>query len=101
MSRSTAGLGPESGQLGEDAVTELVAGPRESERGMGVQALEAPGACRAADAGVQLGPEAALLRVRVVEAPSTASPSAARVQRSTPPPASSREIAATRNGQVT
>ncbi len=94
--------GQSGGQLGEDAVAELVARPRERERGVRVQALQAAAARRAADAGVELGPDAALLGLRVGEAARELRVlPAARDQRSTPPAASSREIAATRCLHVT
>src|SRR5437764_1764817 len=63
MSRSTAGVGPERGELREDAVAELVTGAGERERSVRVQALEAAGAPCAADTGIELGPDPPLLRV--------------------------------------
>ena len=55
-------------QLGEHALTEGVAGMGEREGDVRVQALEAPGARRAPDPCVELGPEAPLLCLGVSEA---------------------------------
>ena len=65
---STARLGPQRGQLGDDTAAELVARLRERERGVGVQALEAAGARRATDACVELRPQRPLLRLCHLEA---------------------------------
>ena len=60
---------PERPELGDDALTEQVAGPRERERGVRVQALE-PGATSVpGDPRGQLRPQCPLLRVRCSEAP--------------------------------
>src|SRR5579875_2916303 len=58
--RSAAALRPERVELRDDPLAEEVARPRESERRVRVQALEAAAAARAADAEVERG--AAVLR---------------------------------------
>src|SRR5207244_11565192 len=50
LGRGADGLGPERLGLGQDLVPEAIAGPRERERGMRVQALELLGARGARDA---------------------------------------------------
>ena len=60
---AAAGFRPQAIELAQDPLAELVAGPRERERGMGVQTLQAPGARRAADSAWQLGPKPALLLI--------------------------------------
>jgi hypothetical protein len=51
-----AAVGPERLDLGHDPLAELVPGPRERERRVGVQALQPAGARLAADPAGQLGP---------------------------------------------
>src|SRR5439155_16159614 len=63
MSVSTAGVGPGCGQLGEDGLAECVAGTRERERSVRVQALETAAPGRAADSRIELGPNPSLLRL--------------------------------------
>ena len=98
---------PEWHELRDDAVAELVAAGRECEGGVRMQALERAAAAGPADAELERRAASARriarcsssARARLAE--SCGSSSAARVQRSTPPTASSREIAATRWRQVT
>ena len=115
LCRSAAAVGPERVELGDDPLAELVARARERERRVRVQALERARAAGAADAELERRAAvaarlAAASARRIARCSSSArarlaasagSSAAARVQRSTPPAASSREIAATRWRHVT
>ena len=105
LERATA-LGPERLQLGQDPLAELVAGVREREGCVRVQALEAAGPARAADAKVerrtlvaaraprgQAAPDRTLLLLRSSQTVRQGGIRARRV-------ASIRETAATSHGHV-
>jgi len=69
VGRAAAVRRPERLDLREDPLAELVAGPRERERGVGVQALEPTrSGAGAADAEVELRSQRTLLLVGVLEA---------------------------------
>ena len=105
---------PGLGDLGEDALAEHVSGSREREGDVRVQALQLLGRLRAADPESSDAPPsdprsapASSRRTRRCSSVARASDSAsssssatARLQRSTPPAASIRAIAATRCGHV-
>ena len=105
-----APVGPARLDLREDALAELVAGTREREGDVRMEALEAPTPARAADAVVERGaavvagrvtgelpPQPPLLVVAGGEARGERGlVRVAALQRSTPPAASSRDTAATR-----
>ena len=60
---AAAARGPERFDLGEDPLAEVVAGPGERERRVGMQALHRAGLLRPRDPDVELRAEAPLLRV--------------------------------------
>lgn len=61
LGRAAFSRGPELLELDEDPLAELVPGSRESERRVGVQALQPGGASLTANPAGELGPQAALV----------------------------------------